>query len=53
MEGLNKKRIERTEEKERNDREREKTKKIAKILRNCLLDHTSSVEVGYGFYAIS
>ena len=33
---MNKKRIERTEEKERNDREREKTKRIAKILRKLL-----------------
>ena len=35
-------------EREQNDREREKMKKIAKILRNCLFDHNSSVEVGYG-----
>ena len=50
--GFELKKIKRTEEKERNDREREKTKKIVKNLRNCLLDHESSMEVGYGFYAI-
>ena len=34
------------------ERERGETKKKAKILRISLLDHNSSVEVGYGFYAI-
>ena len=33
---MNKKRIERTEEEERNDQEREKTKRIAKIVRKLL-----------------
>ena len=37
----------------REKRSRERgTKKKAKILRISLLDHNSSVEVGYGFYAI-
>ena len=44
-EGLNKK-IERTREKGRIERGREK-----QSLGNCLLDHESSVEVGYGFHA--
>ena len=43
--------------KNRKNREREKRtikrKKKAKTLRNSLLDHNSSVEVGYDFYAIS
>ena len=34
------------------ERERGETKKKAKILRISLLDHNSSVEVGYGFYTI-
>ena len=47
------KKIERTErEGETIERERGETKKKAKILRISLLDHNSSVEVGYGFYAI-
>ena len=28
------------------------TKRITKLWGNCLLDHESSVEVGYGFHAI-
>ena len=37
---MNKKRIERTKRKERGSNERKReTKRIAKILRNCLLDH--------------
>ena len=50
---MNKKRIERTKRKREkgNDRERDareggKTQSFGKI---CLLDHESSVEVGYGF----
>ena len=38
-------------EREKNDRERGETKR-KQSLGNCLLDHESSVEVGYGFYAI-
>ena len=32
--------------------DRERNKKKAKILRISLLDHDSSMEVGFGFYAI-
>ena len=40
-------------EREREDRTRKRrNEKKAKILGNCLLGHESSVEVGYGFYAI-
>ena len=39
-------------EREKPSRERGKMKKKAKILRIILLDHNSSVEVGYGFYNI-
>ena len=49
--GLNKK-DRKNREREKKDRERGETKKKAKILRISLLDHNSSVELGYGFYAI-
>ena len=39
-------------ERERIDRERRNEEEKHKALGNCLLDHESSVEVGYGFYAI-
>ena len=39
-------------EREKRSRERGETNKKAKILRISLLDHNSSVEVGYGFYTI-
>ena len=38
---------------EREERSRERrNEEENKALGNCLLDHESSVEVGYGFYAI-
>ena len=46
------KKIERTEEKESTDREREEGRGKQRSWGNCLLDHESSVEVGYGFYTI-
>ena len=43
----------RKEQKEREKRSREiRTKRKHKLLGICLLDHESSVEVDYGFYAI-
>ena len=48
---MNKKNRKNREKREKLSRERG-TKKKAKILRISLLDHNSSVEVGYGFYAI-
>ena len=36
------------QENEREDRTRGKTQSLG----NCFIDHESSVEVGYGFYAI-
>ena len=44
---------ERTESKERNDRERERgTKRTTELWGISLFDRNSSVEVGYGFYTI-
>ena len=43
--------IERTDKERENDWEKRETKRKAKILRISLLDHNSSVEVGYDFYA--
>ena len=48
---MNKKNRKSREKREKRSRERGKKKK-AKILRISLLDHNSSVEVGYGFYTI-
>ena len=48
---MNKKNRKNKEREKNRSRERE-TKRIAKLWGNCLLDHESSVEVGYGFYAI-
>ena len=49
--GLNKKNR-KNREREKNDRERGETKRKTKLWGICLLDDESSVEVGYGFYAI-
>ena len=48
---MNKKNRKNKEREKNRSRERE-TKRIAKLWGNCLLDHESSVEVGYGFHAI-
>ena len=39
-------------ERERETIERDTNEEEKQSLGNCLLDHESSVEVGYGFYAI-
>ena len=50
--GFGIKKIERTRERERKLNEREdRTRGKTQSLGNCLLDHESSVEVGYGFHA--
>ena len=48
--GLNKKNR-KNREREKNDRETGETKRKTKLWGICLLDHESSVEVGYGFHA--
>ena len=45
--------IERTEKRGENDREKRETKRKAKVLGIARLIANSSVEAGYGFYAIS
>ena len=46
---MNKEKEGKRQKERENDREKRETKRIAKLWGNCLLDHESSVEVGYGF----